>query len=360
MRHRLGHYIWVEARGQAVWDDNGEPIRMAGSVTDITDRVEAIVELRAAKARLCATIKQAGEAIITIDERQDIQVFNRAAEDLFGFSEDAAQEMNLDDLIPELHRAAHRRHVAKFLGSSEGIQSMNVPGEISGLRKDGSEFPAEATISTFMANGTRLGTVMIRDISERKRWEHQLRAAMEEAQFANRSKTEFLANTSHELRTPMNAIIGFSEMLMAGIAGEPTPRQTEYFKDIHGSALHLLGVINDILDLSRIEADVTKLDESVVDILKVVRSPMRIVAERAARGKLTLLNQVPDNFPKLQADKRIVKQILINLLSNAVKFTRAGGTVTVRMLGARQRSLSGQLADRHAGPGPPPQGTPCR
>ena len=76
----------------------------------------------------CATIKQAGEAIITIDERQDIQVFNRAAEDLFGFSEDAAQEMNLDDLIPELHRAAHRRHVAKFLGSSEGIQSMNVPG----------------------------------------------------------------------------------------------------------------------------------------------------------------------------------------------------------------------------------------
>ena len=349
MRHRLGHYIWVEARGQAVWDDDGEPIRMAGSVTDITDRVEAIVELRAAKARLCATIKQAGEAIITIDERQDIQVFNRAAEDLFGFSEDAAQQMNLDDLIPELHRAAHRRHVAKFLGSSEGIQSMNVPGEISGLRKDGSEFPAEATISTFMANGTRLGTVMIRDISERKRWEHQLRAAMEEAQFANRSKTEFLANTSHELRTPMNAIIGFSEMLMAGIAGEPTPQQTEYFKDIHGSALHLLGVINDILDLSRIEADVTKLDESVVDILKVVRSPMRIVAERAARGKLTLLNQVPDNFPKLQADKRIVKQILINLLSNAVKFTRAGGTVTVGAHVFHDRSIEIWVSDTGIG-----------
>ncbi|MBT4710279.1 MAG: PAS domain S-box protein [Alphaproteobacteria bacterium] len=308
---------------------SGEILGMVIIARDISEHFEVAGKLDAATGRLASIIGQAGEAIITIDEHQDIQLFNQAAAELFGYTSDSATKLNLDDLIPELHCDAHRKHVAKFLGSTDNQRLMNVPGEISGLRKDGSKFPAEATISSFVSNGEKLGTVMIRDISDRVQWENRLRDASNEAQLANRAKTEFLANTSHELRTPMNAIIGFTELLMAGVPGDPTTRQLEYFKDIHGSSLHLLGVINDILDLSKIEADVVNLKESDIELPQAVESTIRILSERADRGGLTLLNQVPDALPWLRADARILKQILINLLSNAVKFTEPGGTITV-------------------------------
>ncbi len=157
------------------------------------------------------------------------------------------------------------------------------------------------------------------------------RTAMVEAQAANRAKTEFLANMSHELRTPLNAIIGFSEFMARGLPGlDRLDKYGEYAGYIHESGCHLLDLINDILDLSKIEAGKLDLDENPVDVADTVRSCLTIIKERAHEAGLKLYYEVPDGTPALIADERKLKQILINLLSNAVKFTPAGGKVVLQ------------------------------
>ena len=136
---------------------------------------------------------------------------------------------------------------------------------------------------------------------------------------------------SHELRTPLNAVIGFSQMISSQIFGPiSVPKYIEYAEDIHASGEHLLGLINDILDLSKIEAGKLELIEENIDINQVVRTCLNYVKERAGHAGVELLNQLPDDIPRLYADERKIKQILLNLLSNAVKFTPSGGSVTVR------------------------------
>jgi signal transduction histidine kinase len=146
---------------------------------------------------------------------------------------------------------------------------------------------------------------------------------------ANRHKSEFLANMSHELRTPLNAIIGFSEVLLQGIFGDVNEKQREYLDDVLSSGKHLLSLINDILDLSKIEAGRMELELSRFSLANALASGMTIVRERAARHGIALAAVVPDDLPEVEADERKVKQILFNLLSNAVKFTPDGGRVDV-------------------------------
>jgi two-component system cell cycle sensor histidine kinase PleC len=150
------------------------------------------------------------------------------------------------------------------------------------------------------------------------------------AEEANKTKSEFLANISHELRTPLNAIIGFSEIMQSGMFGElGSPKYREYCQDIHDSGTYLLGVINDILDMSRIEAGrlVLDLEELVLDDL--VEESIRIVSAQASTQKIEVRPEVGANL-RLAGDRRAIKQIMLNLLSNAVKFTPAGGHITVR------------------------------
>ena len=170
----------------------------------------------------------------------------------------------------------------------------------------------------------------ITDISDLRMAEQQLKKQNLELQTANRAKSQFLANMSHELRTPLNAIIGFSEMFVNATFGPlGSDHYQEYAVDIHDSGTHLLGIINDILDLSKIEAGQMELHENHLDVAGIVNAAVRIVHERAANAELKLIVQMPDDLPKLNADERGVKQMLINLLSNAIKFTEAGGTVTI-------------------------------
>lgn len=153
-------------------------------------------------------------------------------------------------------------------------------------------------------------------------------AAMVEAQAANRAKTEFLANMSHELRSPLNAVIGFSQVMMDGLFGPlGSQKYDTYVRDIYASGNHLLSVINDILDLAKIEAGKIELDEQAVDVQEAARFCMSVIRERSEARKIRLLTEMPDNAPDLLADEQKLKQMLINLLSNAVKFTLDGGEV---------------------------------
>jgi signal transduction histidine kinase len=159
---------------------------------------------------------------------------------------------------------------------------------------------------------------------------NEIQAKRQQLEIANQHKSEFLANMSHELRTPLNAIIGFSEVLIERMFGELNEKQADYLADIHSSGKHLLSLINDILDLSKIEAGHMELDLEDFDAPAALGNAMSLVRERAQRHGITLVIAVDPTVGEIQADQRKFKQILLNLLSNAVKFTPDGGQVTVR------------------------------
>ena len=157
----------------------------------------------------------------------------------------------------------------------------------------------------------------------------RLGQAYRELEAASQHKSEFLANMSHELRTPLNAIIGFSEVLKDGLFGELTDKQAEYMRDIHASGQHLLSLINDVLDLSKVEAGRMELSISRFDIPSAIDNALMLVRERAVRSGISLSSRIEGSVGDFAGDERMVKQIMLNLLSNAVKFTPAGGSVTV-------------------------------
>jgi len=160
----------------------------------------------------------------------------------------------------------------------------------------------------------------------------ELAAQASAAQAENRDKSQFLANVSHELRTPLNAIIGFSEFIKSERSGPiGNEKYAEYIRDIHGSGVHLLSLINDILDYSKAEADKLELEVSEVDSTKSVRNSMRLVSPRAEGAQVQLIEEIPREHFILKTDAKKLKQVMLNLLSNAVKFTPAGGSVTVTM-----------------------------
>jgi signal transduction histidine kinase len=181
---------------------------------------------------------------------------------------------------------------------------------------------------------------------------HELQDKTAQLQAANRHKSEFLANMSHELRTPLNAVIGFSEVLIEQMFGELNDKQLEYLRDIHSSGLHLLSLINDVLDLAKIEAGRMELELDCFDLGDLLESASMLVRERAQRHGLTLSVEVGEGLDRWVADQRKLKQLVVNLLSNAVKFTHAGGRVR---LSAQRLGDAAEIAVSDTGIGIKPE-----
>jgi PAS domain S-box-containing protein len=318
--------------------------------TDTTERKHADEALRKSEARISGIIDIAPEAIISVDNDQRIQLFNQGAEVIFGYTADEALGQPLDMLVPAYARKLHSVHTERFSRSAPSRHASHERLEIFGLRKDGSEFPAEASISKLDLDGELQFTVMLHDISERKQTEKTLLAAMQQAELAHRTRSEFLAAMSHELRTPLNAIIGFSELIASAAFGPiGDPKYREYAEDISGAGKQLLMFINDILDTSMVESGKLDLNETTIDIDQAVSFCLAFVRDRAQGAGLILETEIMSDPLPLRADERKFKQILLNLLSNAVKFSPRGGKIVTRVWCHLDDGYVVQIADSGIG-----------
>ena len=281
--------------------------------------------------RLAGIVDIASEAIISVGADNRIRMFNKGAEAIFGYTGEDMRGQSIDHLLPERYRENHGAHVARFLKSAEVSRLMNGRGVFYGLRADGSEFPAEASISKLELPSETVLTVILRDITKRIEAEEAMVKAKEEAEHASRTKSEFLTNMSHELRTPLNAIIGFSQLLNDEFSGtKENAEYSSYASHINGAGQHLLTLITDILDISKVEAGGTDLHEENLDIVQIVESCLTMTRNRASDSQLSVCVDIEEGMPLLIADERRLKQVVLNLLTNAIKFTDPGGTVTVK------------------------------
>ncbi|MBL4616049.1 MAG: PAS domain S-box protein [Magnetovibrio sp.] len=272
----------------------------------------------------------AQDGIIIINEDSTIINFNPAAEKIFGYQKsEIVGHFFFETIIHNQNKEAHMQGFERFLQNGEGAFLDNLI-EITAFHQDGHEFPIELTITELKMGRHRGFAGFVRDISSRKKAEKMAAEATQKSETASRVKSEFLASMSHELRTPLNAIIGFSGVMKEQIYGPlGDAKYSEYVLDIQVSGQHLLKLINDILDVSAIEAGKVELNEEEVSIAKVAEASHNLIKSRAQDGALILNLNITDGLPNIWADERRIKQILLNLLSNAVKFTPQGGEISV-------------------------------
>ncbi|MCM0019158.1 MAG: PAS-domain containing protein [Tagaea sp.] len=332
VRHADGSQRWFDVVGRPRREADGE-IVWDGIALDVTERQRAAnalalvrEQLDVKRAQLELALANMAQGIAVYDKRMRVIVRNKRYLEIFGFSEsDAPEGASLLDLLRiSYERGRYTSEAAKTALRERiaGARSRE-PRTILQRLDDGK------TVEVYMRpidDGGHVATFT--DVTARETAAEALRQAKEAAELADRAKSQFLANMSHELRTPLNAIIGFAEIMIDQLFGPVgDPRYAEYVKDIGDSGKHLLNLINDILDLSKIEAREASLREEQVDLGSVMEACVRLVRERAARARLDLRTDDVADPPVVWADRIKLKQIVLNLLSNAVKFTPEGGRV---------------------------------
>jgi hypothetical protein len=286
------------------------------------DRRYSILE--SSEERLRLIINTALDAVITMNAEGLITNWNSEAEKSFGWSPQEVLGRRLSEIImPLRYRENHERGLLSFLSTGEGMM-LRQRREITALHRDGHEFPVEVATSPVKFGGQWIFSSFIRDISEQKRAEEELLSAKLAAEEANRAKSIFLANMSHELRTPLNAIIGYSEMLEEETNELGNVAVVQDLQRIQSAGKHLLALINDILDLSKIEAGKMALHVETFDVGQMLEEIASTVRPAVAKNTNTLEVNVAKNVSEMHADLTKVRQILLNLLSNACKFTDHG------------------------------------
>ncbi|HEY6832250.1 MAG TPA: ATP-binding protein [Pseudolabrys sp.] len=348
MRHASGHWVWLRARCELVRQPNDPGLHLIGIAVDITEQKNLAERTVAADMRLRDAIETIPEAFVLWDADNRLVLCNSNFQDLHHLPDEALTVgASYEAVVAAGSQPVVRNKVASAGPTLPGARTFEAQLEdgrwlhISERRtKDGgyvsvgtditalktheeklvdSEKRLMATVSDLRASQQRLGELAEQYAAEKTR-----------AEEANQAKSKFLANMSHELRTPLNAIIGFSEIMESGMFGPlGAEKYQEYCSDIRDSGQYLLDVINDILDMSKIEAGRIRLDFEDLELDSLLNESMRVVSSKAQEKQLEISAKISPELT-LRADRRALKQIVLNLLSNAVKFTPGGGRVTVR------------------------------
>ena len=348
MRHADGHWIWLRVRCELV-RQAGEPgLHLIGIAVDITEQKSLVEKTVAADMRLRDAIETIPEAFVLWDADNRLVLCNSNFQDLHNLPDEAITVgASYESVVAAGSQPVVRNKIVAGTTTAPGARTFEAQLEdgrwlhISERRtKDGGYVSVGTDITALKTHEGKLihgekqlmATVADLRASQQRSAElaEQYAAEKTRAEEANQAKSKFLANMSHELRTPLNAIIGFSEIMESGMFGPlGADKYQEYCSDIRGSGQYLLDVINDILDMSKIEAGRIRLEFEDLALDPLLGEAMRVVAARAQDKELQLSSKISPEL-QLRADRRALKQIALNLLSNAVKFTPAGGRVTVR------------------------------
>jgi len=287
-----------------------------------------LTERRLAEDKLSAIVENTGEGIVTINSSGEIELFNQGAEKIFGYAASEVIGSNVAVLVPEAERLEHDRFVKQ--SEIHAPRIINRSRDLQGQRKNGELFPLELNIAPMEVGTNNKFVGIMRDVSKRKLQELELISARDAAEAANLAKSEFLSSMSHELRTPMNAILGFGQLMEGDPVEELSPRQLDYVGQILRGGEHLLELIDQVLELSKIESGNLTYSLEAFDVIDVMEEASAMVAKSAAENGIKFKN-LKDSHDKLLvwADRSRVRQVLLNLLSNAIKYNSKNGTVTL-------------------------------
>jgi protein-histidine pros-kinase len=336
--------------------DTEEGVLVSAAIRDITDRKKAEDKFR-------GLLESAPDAMVILNAEGKITLINAQTEMLFGYSKDELLGQRVEMLVPERYRSKHPEHRTSYFGAPRP-RPMGAGLPLFALRKDGTEFPAEISLSPIETPEGPLVTAAIRDITDRKRLEEirrksqqleeenrriELEEQNKRMQEANRLKSEFVANMSHELRTPLNSIIGFAELMYKGKVGPVSPDHKEYLNDILTSSKHLLQLINDVLDLAKVESGKIEFRPEAVDVGKVVAEVRDILRGLAAEKHTQVEAVLSPDVGEVFLDPAKLKQILYNYLSNAIKFTPDKGRVTITVTPATDDMIRVAVQDTGIG-----------
>jgi PAS domain S-box-containing protein len=329
--------------------DTDEGVLVSSAIRDITDR-------RKAEERFRSLLESAPDAMFIVGKNGRITLVNAQAENLFGYTRDELLALSIERLIPARFQGRHPAHRDGYF-TSPRPRAMGAGLDLYATRKDGSEFPAEISLSPIETPEGTFVTAAVRDITEQKlRREEEVRSKSLELeaenrrmQEANRLKSEFLANMSHELRTPLNAIIGFAELMFKGKVGPVSEPHKEYLGDILNSSRHLLQLINDVLDLAKVESGKMEFRAERVDLGRVVAEVRDILRGLASAKQIRVETEIDPAATSAVLDASKLKQVLYNYLSNALKFTPDAGHVSIRVAKEGERQVRIEVEDTGIG-----------
>ena len=328
--------------------DTEEGTMVMSAIRDITDRKRADQKFK-------DLLEAAPDAMVIVNREGHIVLVNSQAVKLFGWSRDELLGQPIELLVPQRFSARHPDHRRNFFAEPR-TRAMGL--ELHGLRKDGSEFPVEISLSPLETEEGLFVSSAIRDVTERKRIEQVLRDKNLELENAALVKDRFLASMSHELRTPLNAIIGFTGMLLMKLPGPLNAEQEKQLRMVQTGAKHLLSLINDLLDVAKLSANKVTLNLEPVDCKTLIEEVSATLEMEARRKGLAFAVHTPPVDVLLLTDRRALSQILINLVGNAIKFTQQGRVDVVLQDLQLPTGRAVQLRVRDTGPGIPLQEQP--